>query len=83
MSVCQNQDTFNKSMRNAIKYVEKKERIDRVSLIISIGIMIILLVWALCLAYSLNIERQKILQYVLAIVFSPFYIISYYLTKKE
>jgi ABC-type spermidine/putrescine transport system permease subunit I len=70
-------------MRNAIKYVEKKERIDRVSLIISIGIMIILLVWALCLAYSLNIERQKILQYVLAIVFSPFYIISYYLTKKE
>jgi 4-hydroxybenzoate polyprenyltransferase len=83
MSVCQNQDSFNKAMRNAIKYERKKEMSSRVSLIIAMTISVLLIIWAMCLVFSLNIQNSKIIHYVLAILFSPIYIISYYIRKQN
>lgn len=84
MSICQNQKSFDKAMRKAIKYDQNKEKISRVSLIISLGISLLLIVWALSLVYNLNNNNNsKIIHYILAIVFSPFYLISYYVRKNN
>ena len=78
--VCKNQDAFNKSFREAIKYVQKEnEPRQWVQLVVAV-FGIILIVWAVILAVRVHGSEQRI-HIVLALLFSPVYIISYYLSK--
>ena len=79
MSVCQNQDTFNQSLRQAIKYNEKQDRPKKVVQLILLAIYMIFIVWALLLASKVSDSDGRKLHFVLALLFSPVYIISYYL----
>jgi hypothetical protein len=54
MSVCQNQDTFNQSLRQAIKYNEKQDRPKKVVQLILLAIYMIFIVWALLLASKVS-----------------------------
>lgn len=78
-NVCQNQDTFNQSMNQAIKYVDKKNRPSNAIQIIALAIFFVLLLWSLMLASKSGMD--KTLHYVLAMLFSPVYILSYYLAR--
>lgn len=78
-SVCQNQDTFNKSMRQAIKYTEKQDRPKAIVEIIALAIYMIFVVWALLLASKVSDVEGRKIHFVLAMLFSPIYIISYYI----
>lgn len=79
MSVCQNQDTFNQSLRQAIKYNEKQDRPKKLVQLILLAIYMIFIVWALLLASKVSDVEGRKLHFVLAMVFSPIYIIAYYL----
>jgi uncharacterized membrane protein YvbJ len=78
-NVCQNQDTFNQSVNQAIKYVDKKNMPSKTVQIIALVIFFVILLWALMLASKSGMD--KTLHYVLAMVFSPVYILSYYLAR--
>lgn len=78
-SVCETQDKFNNAFEGAVKYVEKKERPSRFLRLVSLIVMIAFVAWALLLADKIDSGNDKIVHLVLAIVFSPFYIIAYYL----
>lgn len=82
-SVCESQNKFNNAFEGAVKYVEKKERPSRVLRFVSIIFMIILVTWALLLADKINSVNDKILHFILALIFAPFYIISYYLNGRQ
>lgn len=80
-SVCENQDNFDAGIRKAVKYVEKKDRLSTLSMIVLSLILLIILVWAVMLAKNFGTTEYSILHYVLAILFSPMYIVAYYLDK--
>lgn len=80
-SVCETQDKFNNAFQGAVTYVEKKERPSRFLQLVSLIIMITVIIWALLLADKMNVGNDKIIHVVLALVFSPFYIISYYISN--
>lgn len=78
-NVCQNQDTFNQSVRQAVKYMEKKDKPSKAVQLILLALFFVILLWALLLASKSGMD--KTLHYVLAMLFSPVYILSYYLAK--
>lgn len=78
-SVCDSQDKFNNVFEGAVKYVEKKERPSRFLRLVSLIFMIMFVVWALLLADKIDGVNDKIVHFILALIFAPFYIISYYL----
>lgn len=77
--VCSDQDTFNKSVRKAIKYVEKKDKPKGWVYIIMFSLLVLLMFWAILLAMKVSDPNTRVIHFVLALVFSPFYVISYYL----
>lgn len=79
-NVCQNQDTFNQSMNQAVKYIEKKNRPGKIVQLVALAVLFIIVLWALMLASKVDSNDQT-LHYVLAMVFSPVYILSYYLAR--
>jgi hypothetical protein len=78
MSVCDDQDTFNKSFRSAVKYVEKKEKPGKTVMTIAVIIYVFFTVWALMLASRMP-SGEKTEHTMFALLFSPAYIISYYI----
>lgn len=76
-TICDNQDDFNHAFREAIKYTRKKEKLSTLASVIILLIIFLLLLWALVLAN--RVMTHKILHYLLALVFSPAYILAYYL----
>jgi len=81
MSVCQNQDTFNKSFHEAIKYVEKKNEPRKWVQVVVFLLLVVLITWALLLSMKVS-PSQRTLHIVLALVFSPVYIIAHYLNQE-
>jgi hypothetical protein len=81
-TVCDTQDDFNHAFRDAIKYVEKKNKPRLWVQIVAVVIIALFILWALMLACKVGAD-QKLLHYLLAMVFSPFYIISYYLSASN
>ena len=87
MSVCTNQDTFNKAFRSAIKYNEKidekreRHRLRKMSGVICIYsvIHLIFLIWGIMLAFKSQPPKNRVIHMTLAIIFSPIYVLSYYL----
>uniref|UniRef100_A0A6C0EM55 Uncharacterized protein n=1 Tax=viral metagenome TaxID=1070528 RepID=A0A6C0EM55_9ZZZZ len=80
--ICANQDSFNNSVRSAIKYVRKKEEGPAWSLWVAVGIYTLIVVWALMLVAKLPPGYRRKEHYLLAIVFSPMYVIAHYLGNK-
>ena len=79
--ICNNQDSFNTAFRSAVKYVDKKEKPNKSAQIIMFIILFVLILWALLLSMKSGSGQVQVKQVLLAIVFSPIYIIAYYLDK--
>ena len=79
MSLCDNQDKFNDAFYKALKKSRKK---DNKNMVKGAGcyalIHIIFLFWGIMLALKQPVDQQ-IVHITLAIVFSPAYVLAYYL----
>lgn len=81
MSVCDSQDDFNHAFQKAVKYVNKKNQPSKMAQLVILGLVLVLVVWAIMLAMKSGGDQK--LHLILAMVFSPFYIISYYLDSMK
>lgn len=79
--LCQNQDTFNNAFRGAVKYIRKQREPKTQVQIVAIFIWTIFILWALLLAAKIPSGYRQTEHLLLAMIFSPFYIISYYLGR--
>ena len=79
-SVCDTQNDFNVAFREAVKHdVRENEKKMKPMMYVSGVLMLIFLVWALLLAMQVPAGSVRILHLVFAIIFSPVYVIGYYL----
>jgi len=81
--ICNNQDTFNTSFREAVKAYDKHEKPKNWILIVSVLIYLVFIIWAVILVAKMSPSDDKNKHYVLAILFSPAYIISYYVNDMQ
>ena len=81
MSVCSNQDTFNQSFRQAVKNYVKKEEPRAVAVIIVSVIYLVVMIWAVILALKISSGDERTKHVLFALLFSPLYIIAYFLGK--
>lgn len=79
--VCASQRTFNKAFRKAVKNYDKKEQPSNAVMLIVLGVVLLFLVWALLLVAKMPAGTVRVEHYVLAIVFSPIYVLSHYLGR--
>ena len=79
MSLCDNQDNFNDDFYKALKDSRKKDN-KKMSLGVGIYMLIhlIFLFWGIMLALK-QPKDQQIVHLTLAMVFSPAYVLAYYL----
>jgi len=81
MSVCDNQDQFNKAIKKAVKYTEDRQRNKQEpGMIIYTIIWSMFLIWAVILAMQVSSD-QKVLHIILAILVAPIYVISHYVSS--
>lgn len=78
-NVCQNQDTFNDAFSDALDNYYKENRLSQNAMIMYLVVFIVLFLWALYLAMKLKPSSERIAHIFFAMLFSPVYIISYYL----
>lgn len=79
MSLCDNQDNFNDAFYKALKHSRKKDNKKMASGVgIYMLIHLIFLFWAIILALK-QPKDQQIVHLTLAVVFSPVYVLAYYL----
>ena len=87
-NICENQKTFNKAFTKAIdNYPKEKynqltdgEKISlTVQYILYVLLGLVFIVWAVFLAQK---SKDKVMHTVLAFVFAPFYVFSYYISNK-
>jgi len=78
---CENQDAFNKSLKQALKYKKKEDRPSYTLRVIYMIVHVVLAVWAIVLAMQIPSlsQAEKTEHLTLAIIFPPIYIIAYYL----
>lgn len=76
MSLCDNQDNFNDAFYKALKYSNNKKMVSGVGIYMLIHL--IFLFWGIMLALK-QPKDQQIVHITLAIVFSPAYVLAYYL----
>ena len=84
MSVCKDQQTFNNSFKDAVDSYQQNEYDDmsttgKVLVVISSILIIIFVIWAFIL--SRRTKGDKVVNMVLAIVFAPAYVLSYYISN--
>jgi hypothetical protein len=81
MSVCDNQDDFNKSFYKAIKYSNKKTNKKIMTpLLIYVIVHTLFLFWGVLLAFKQD-PSVRVVHITLAIIFSPAYVLAYYLNQ--
>ena len=80
MSLCKDQDTFNESVYKAIKEYDKKmSNKMKDPLTIYLVVHMIFIIWALILSLKHTKSEQRIIHIMSALIFSPAYIIAYYI----
>lgn len=78
--VCSNQSDFNMAFKNAIKYTnDENMKKARPWLYVYLGLWTVFFVWAILLAMKVQAGPERVEHLVFAIVFSPVYVIAYYL----
>ena len=75
---CTNQADFNKALHIGIKYTNKKNK-NRQWMWMYTALWTIFFVWGILLAIKIPAGQMRSLHIVLAIVFSPAYVLAYYL----
>lgn len=80
MSICDNQEEFNKAFYNALKHSKKIEdkRMSR-SLAIYIVIHTFFLIWGIMLAFKSQPKQNRVIHITLSILSGPGYVVAYYL----
>lgn len=80
-SVCDNQNDFNQAVRSALKYNMKEDvKKSKPWIYIYLVLYLVFFVWAIMLAMQVNgSHAERIEHLVFAIVFSPVYVVAYYL----
>jgi succinate-acetate transporter protein len=83
MSICQDQDNFNSSFYKALQYSREKET-KGMGIVLSMYLILhtIFIFWAVLLAFKQE-PQGRIIHITLAIIFSPAYVISYYLNSLQ
>ncbi len=88
INVCENQTTFNKAFTKAIDNYPKEKHdqltnVEKTSLLVQyilyVFLGLVFIVWAVFLAQK---SKDKVLHTVLAFVFAPIYVFSYYISNK-
>ena len=85
-SVCKDQTTFNEAVKTAVKQMnEDKMKEHRTIKSLVLVLYLVMAVWALVLAMNAQVSTQteRIIHLVFAIVASPVYILSYYLSESK
>ena len=84
-TVCKDQETFNKALDTyqTVKEVELEEDMKKNRGMISAAlvIMLLLLIWAVTLALRVQDSEHRVLHVFLALLTSPLYIISHFLSN--
>jgi hypothetical protein len=82
MSVCNDQQTFNKAVRNAIQHIDddddNKQQNQTAKVIVSV-IMLVFYLWALLLAMRVTDPQHRVLHIIFALLTGPLYVLSFYL----
>jgi hypothetical protein len=82
MSVCNDQQTFNKAVRNAIQHIDddddNKQQNQTAKVIVSV-IMLVFYLWALLLAMRVSDPQHRVLHIICALLTGPLYVLSFYL----
>jgi hypothetical protein len=80
MNICGSQDNFNHAFDKAVRYTEK-ENLKKVKpwVYVSATLWLVFFVWALLLAMQVEAGQNRLVHLVLAMVFSPVYVLSYYI----
>jgi hypothetical protein len=80
-NVCDNQQVFNKAVRDAVKHINDEDDNNSNStakmLMVLIGLSFYL--WALFLALKVADKEHRVLHVTLALLTGPLYVLSYYL----
>ena len=85
-SVCKDQASFNDAVKTAVKQMNQdKMKENKGAKAIILVLYLVLAVWALLLAMNAKVSSQteRIIHLVFAIVASPVYILSYYLSESK
>lgn len=81
LNICGNQGNFNVAVRRALKFNQKVEmKQNKKFMIASLVIGLILLLWAVNLVKKIPDSIMRREHMVFAILFSPVYILAYYLS---
>jgi hypothetical protein len=75
--VCQNQADFNQALRKAVQYNQDQD-VKSVSYVYII-LWSVFFIWAVLLALKVKPHSERVLHLVLAMLFSPVYVLSHYL----
>jgi len=76
-NVCTNQDDFNHALKHALKNINKENMKKETSVMyLYLVPWLIFLLWALILAMKVPEGPNKVLHIILAVLFSPLYVIA-------
>jgi len=79
-NVCANQQVFNQALYDAVKYNQKEElKKERPWMYVYVILWMVFFVWAIVLAMRAPAGHERIEHLVFAMVFSPVYVLAYYL----
>jgi len=79
-NVCTNQDDFNEAFRKALKYNDKENmKKAKPWVYVYVVLWVIFFIWAIMLAMQVPPGPERIEHLIFAIVFSPAYVLAYYL----
>lgn len=79
MSLCDNQDKFNKAFYDALKDSRKKDtKTSTPAIYVYIVLHTIFLIWGVMLAFK-QPREQRVVHITMSMVFSPAYVMAYYL----
>jgi hypothetical protein len=80
-NVCNDQKTFNKAVKKAIKHIDDDddENQNKTSKLFMVLITLFFYLWAVLLALKVSDKDHRVLHITLALLLGPLYVLSYYL----
>jgi hypothetical protein len=79
--VCDNQDDFSKAFHKALKYTKDQDmKMGKWQAIILV-VWLLFFIWAIVLSLKVPPGTDRIEHVLLAMIFSPAYVVSYYLSE--
>lgn len=83
-NVCADQDTYNKALRDAIKYNQDENRKEMKKwAYVYLGLWLVFFVWGLMLAMKMPSGAERVQHVLFALVFGPMYVLAHYLGLKK